>query len=113
MSEPASTLHTSPARALGVNDLIKSVLELEITSKEKKRLIDEIRKNSPALNDRRLYRWVVWFLGAKAVLSVVGFVVILSLDDEIPEGLVALGSAAVGGLAGMFTSSSQQDLESK
>jgi hypothetical protein len=109
MSDAVSTPSTSADRVLSVNDLIEVVLRSEKhTWKEKKKLIDEIRKNSPALNDRWLYRWVVWFLGATAILSVVGLVVLLYFNKDLPDGLIALGSASVGALAGLFTSKSQE-----
>src|SRR5207244_1695604 len=110
---------TSPSRAAGaqptLNDLIKVVLvDPGLTGvKAKKDLIDELRKTEPAFNDRWLYRYVVWSLGAVAILSVVGFVVLSGLGKDIPEGLVALGSAAIGGLAGLFTSSSRTRPEGK
>jgi hypothetical protein len=110
MSEAVSPPSTSAARPLTVNDLIELVLNSSHTLEQKKTLIDEVRKTSPALNDRWLYRYVVWSLGLAALLSVVGFITLGALEVTIPQGLVALGSAAIGGLAGLFTSSSRAGL---
>jgi hypothetical protein len=103
---PPSTVQGEKQRM--VNDLIDVVLRNEsLDAKEKRKLIDELRKASPAINDRWLYRWVVWSLGAVAFASVIGFIVLAALEKTIPQGLVALGSGAIGGLAGLSTASSR------
>jgi hypothetical protein len=94
-----------------VNDLIKEVLSGQYSVEEKTDLIDEIRKARPPLADRWLYRWVVWFLGAAVVLTLGLGIWVISNQTEptVPSGLLALGSAAVGALAGLISPSTQSD----
>lgn len=93
--------------ATSVNDLIKEVISGNYSIEEKTQLIDEIRKARPPLADRWLYRWVIWFLGAAVMITLLlGYWVITSdKPTEIPSGILALGSAAVGALAGLISPS--------
>jgi hypothetical protein len=74
----------------------------DINTQDKKELIDELRKNNPAMDDRWTYRYATWFLGGVVLLCVAA---LWSLGNnsgsQISQGLVALGSAALGGLAGL------------
>ncbi len=84
------------------HDLMKLVIEdTKLTPKDKKQLLDELRKNNPSQADRWTYRSAIWFLGFIVCLSV-SFIFWLGASSE---GLIAIGSAAVGGLAGMLNSS--------
>ncbi len=87
--------------------LIRIVLESNASTDEKKRLINELRKARPALQDRWLYRWVVWFLGAAAVGAIIAISWLVTEGSDAPDGLIALGSAAVGALAGLLAPGSQ------
>ncbi len=64
-------------------------------------LINEIRKARLPLADRWLYRWGIWFLGATviAIILLAFFFLSEGKDVKISEGLLALGSAAIGALA--------------
>lgn len=53
-------------------------------------------------SDRILYRIAVGVLGALALIAAIGSIVLVSLGNSTPEVLVALGSAAVGALVGLF-----------
>ena len=53
------------------------------------------------ISDRRFYRIVVRFLGAVAVLAALGTIVLAAKSFEIPDSLVALGSASIGALASL------------
>jgi hypothetical protein len=78
----------------------------EIDTKDKKELIDELRKNNPAMDDRWTYRYATWFLGGVVLLCVLALWSLGSSGrSEISQGLVALGSAALGGLAGLIAPS--------
>lgn len=62
-----------------------------------------IAEGEPAYRrDRWIYRLVAGVLGLIALVAAVG-AILLALDGtDIPDLLVALGSAAVGALAGLF-----------
>ena len=52
-----------------------------------------------------LYRMVVAVLGVTVVASVVGAIALALMGESTPEVIVALGSAAIGGLAGLLAPS--------
>lgn len=52
-----------------------------------------------------VYRIVVITLGLSVLASLVGGILLATQDRQPPELLVALGSAAVGGLAGLLAPS--------
>jgi hypothetical protein len=52
--------------------------------------------------DHWIYRAVVVVLGFTVVTSLVGTIVLVMTDHSTPEIIVALGSAAIGGLAGLL-----------
>ena len=56
-------------------------------------------------NDIWLYRIVVAVLGLTVVGSIVGAILLALNGLSTPEVLVALGSAAIGGLAGLLAPS--------
>jgi hypothetical protein len=56
-------------------------------------------------NDIWLYRIVVVVLGLTVVGSIVGAIFLALSGQSTPEVLVALGSAAIGGLAGLLAPS--------
>lgn len=56
-------------------------------------------------NDIWLYRIVVVVLGLTVVGSIVGAILLALSGLSTPEVLVALGSAAIGGLAGLLAPS--------
>lgn len=65
-----------------------------------------IRENSPAfIGDAVLYRIAVVVLGLLALIAAVGSIGLVVADKTTPEVLVALGSAAVGALVGLFAPS--------
>jgi hypothetical protein len=61
--------------------------------------------NKRLYNDIWLYRIVVVVLGLTVVASVVGAIVLTLIGKSTPEVIVALGSAAIGGLAGLLAPS--------
>lgn len=81
--------------------LINTILtDASLTAKEKQLLIDEVRKSTPA-SDRWTYRYAIYGLLAVVLLTVLGA---LFLQEKFPASVIAIGSAAVGGLAGMLGS---------
>lgn len=52
-----------------------------------------------------LYRIVVMVLGLTVMACLIGAIVLTMNDQSTPEVVVALGSAAIGGLAGLLAPS--------
>ena len=61
--------------------------------------------NNRMEKDIWLYRMVVAVPGVTVVASVVGAIVLAMTGQSTPEVIVALGSAAIGGLAGLLAPS--------
>lgn len=61
--------------------------------------------NNKMEKDIWLYRIVVVVLGLTVVASVVGAIALALIGQSTPEVIVALGSAAIGGLAGLLAPS--------
>lgn len=74
---------------------------------QKVKLLGNLQKlASPLQSDRWIFRLVVAFLGLAVLLTIVGgFILSFKTAATIPEGLIALGSAAVGALAGLLAPS--------
>lgn len=60
------------------------------------------------MSDRRFYRIVVAFLGTVAVLAALGTIILATQKLDVPDSLVALGSASIGALASLVASSTRQ-----
>ena len=92
-------------RSINLFDLIRIVLQDgALSAKEKKNLINELRKNNPGTNDRWTYRYAILALVFAVILTIVAISFLALLPKtEIPSGLVSIGSAAVGGLAGLLS----------
>lgn len=87
----------------GLYELIGSVLnDPNLSPEQKVMLIDEVRKSTPA-SDRWTSRYAIYSLAAIVLIALVGVITLGMSDKYIPDGLVAIGSAAVGGLAGLLT----------
>ena len=93
---------------------VDSVRELVTMIKKDKSLEEEIRKDpvkaitkiteSPLKTDEWIYRIVVSALGLAVLLAVSGGIYLAANEvTAIPEILIAIGSAAVGALAGLLT----------
>jgi len=55
--------------------------------------------------DRTIYRIAVIVLGSLAIIAALGSIILVVIDKTTPEVLVALGSAGVGALVGLFAPS--------
>lgn len=84
-------------------DLMKCVLNSSLTPEQKVELLDELRKNNPVSSDRWAYRWAIWILGAAVVITIVCLTILAAMKVEIPDGLIAIGSAVAGGIAGLLS----------
>jgi hypothetical protein len=85
-----------------INELSWAVLDTNLPTQEKKVLLNEIRKLRTGQEDRWIFRTVVWILGAVAIVVVLYPLII---GKPLPDGLLSLGSAAVGALAAFLTPS--------
>lgn len=93
---------TAPQPASNYYELIRIVLtDPKLEWEQKKVLIDELRKGN--VSDRWTFRWAIWILGAAVLLTIAALWALSSGAYNIPDGLVAIGSAAAGGLAGLLT----------
>jgi hypothetical protein len=73
---------------------------------ELQKLAKEAEKATPAyINDPWLYRIAIIVLGSLAIMAAVGSLILTVNGRTTPEVLVALGSAAVGALVGLFAPS--------
>ncbi len=57
--------------------------------------------------DARFYRIIAYSLGIAISLSIVCSLVAVLCGNAVPNGITAIGSAAVGALAGIFTATSR------
>lgn len=62
-------------------------------------------KSGPIINEQNkgVYLGVTWMLGGVSMISLLGIIGLAACGKEIPQALVALGSAAVGALGSLFT----------
>ncbi|ESU28717.1 hypothetical protein FLJC2902T_13080 [Flavobacterium limnosediminis JC2902] len=85
-------------------DLMEKVLSnTTLSAEEKINLIDELRKNNPAASDRWAPRVAIWILGLAVLTTIICITYLSHENSEISEGLIAIGSAAAGGLAGLLS----------
>lgn len=100
------SIQSSAEQAAGpitLNELLKVVLtDPNLDSAPEKLLITELCVNSPT-SDRWTFRSAMWILGAVVIITVIALSVLTYYKFTAPEGLVAIGSGAAGGLAGLLT----------
>ena len=69
--------------------------------------IQQFQQQSPLATDKWIYRIVVLALGCTIVLVILGTIIlylskVVSSDQGVPTILTAIGSAAIGALAGLL-----------
>jgi hypothetical protein len=67
--------------------------------------LEEMDIVKPLDQDVWIYRIVVSVLGIAVILSALGAIILVFVDKQTPEVLIALGSASVGALAGLLAPS--------
>lgn len=98
-----------------LEEYIEKTTDQGCTEEVKKQLVQKVKETkenlgTPLAWDKWVYRWVVGFLGL-AILAALFFTFWLSLrstnpkDLQIPDIFLAIGSAAVGALAGLLAPS--------
>ncbi len=104
-----------------MNTETRSAQQVVTIFKEKPELIEKLKTDPNPLNviqevadtakketapyEPLVYRVAIFALVAIAVITLVGSLVAAFVDVTVPEVVVALGSAAVGALVGIFTPS--------
>ena len=73
----------------------------------------DMEVNSPLATDQWIYRIVVISLGATVIAIILGIIVLMAIgkiidDKSVPTIFTALGSAAIGALAGLLAPSPRQ-----
>ncbi len=91
------TLHELAARLPSEPDLQKAIREDPVGALS--------RLAEPLRSDVWIYRIVVTALGLVVLTTVTGAIILAMSDRNAPEILVAIGSAAVGALAGLLAPS--------
>ncbi|MBI5302903.1 MAG: hypothetical protein HY868_12265 [Chloroflexi bacterium] len=93
---------------------VESVSELAVQVARDPELAKRIQANpaetlaglaAPLQSDVWIYRVVVGTLGLGVLVGMVGAIVLALVGKPIPEVLIALGSAAIGALAGLLAPS--------
>jgi hypothetical protein len=86
-----------------ISELFRDIIENEkLNILQKKILLNEVRKLKSPDEDRWVYRMAVFVLGAVAIGTAL-YPYFVDCTKDIPSGLLALGSAAMGALAGYLT----------
>jgi hypothetical protein len=70
------------------------------------KLADEAKKQTEIPNTP-VYRTIVWALSVVAVVALIGAIALVGIGKSAPEVVIALGSAAIGALAGALIPQSQ------
>lgn len=92
------------------NELIETlapiVAKADISAEQRQAITDKLTEvTTPLQTDPWIYRLVVIFLGLTVITTMIGGVCLNLSSDTIPSGVVAIGSAAVGALAGLLAPS--------
>lgn len=92
--------------------IIKSPGLLDKSNPDAEKIVEDLAEKTtkyiptPALiGDKWLYRTVVLALGIVATASIIGAIILSAESLNVPEVITALGSAAIGALAGLLAPS--------
>ncbi|MFT5816263.1 MAG: hypothetical protein ACI9VT_004041 [Psychroserpens sp.] len=88
-----------------VGQLYKVIIESSFDDDTKKQLLDEVRKLRPISEQTWPARWVIFAL---VVIAIAAPVAHIFSEYAVPDGILALSSAAVGALASFATSISKK-----
>jgi hypothetical protein len=95
-------------------ELIRQVIVSDRPANEKKMLLNELRKLMSPEENRWHFRYVLWTLALMALSIPIAVLwgLAKSTDFQVPDGLLSLGSAAIGALAAFLTPSPRKKEES-
>ena len=68
---------------------------------------EELTARDAYRTDKHFYRVIAYSLGIAIGLSIVCSTAAFVCTKEVPDGVIAIGSAAVGALAGIFTATAR------
>lgn len=101
-------MQTSKPRAKSISDLVAQIAEDPT-------LQEQVKANpvqalapyavDPLKNDVLIYRIVVIALGSTVLIAMIGAIALTIAGKSIPDILTALGSAAIGAIAGLLAPS--------
>lgn len=57
--------------------------------------------------DKTFYKLLLWFLGLTVLIGVIGLLILAGCGKDLPDGLIAIVSTAVGALGGVLTTGSK------
>ncbi len=60
------------------------------------------------LDDKKFYRGLLYFLGTAVLITTVGGLILTYYSKDIPQFIVAIGTTALGALAGLLAPSQTQ-----
>ena len=100
-------LRDDPNRISSITNSADPVKEVENLANEAvKQSVEQNRQYQAAyVSDRKIYRTAVYVLGSLALIAAIGAIALAFMKLEMPESVVALGSASVGALVGLFAKS--------
>lgn len=93
-----------------ITRLVEKIIDGNYDLKEKKVLLNEVRKIMSPEQSRWNFRYAIWTL-ALIALSIPIIILLrcgTAPEDAVPDGLLSLGSAAVGALAAFLTPYTQR-----
>lgn len=93
----------------GYYDLLKAVvLDHRLSGSEKKEVLLQLKAISPT-SDRITYRTAILLLGLIAIITICAVWNLMWNGKNVSDGLIAIASGAVGGLAGLLSPSKNSD----
>lgn len=89
------------------NELMKNHDLQEQFRKDPKAAVSQYTQKSPLESDEWIYRIIVLALGGAILFIILGVIILISIgkitnDNGVPTILTAIGSAAIGALAGLL-----------
>lgn len=93
----------------GYYDLLKSVvLDHRLSGADKKEILVQLKEITPT-SDRLTYRTAIILLGIIAIITICAVWNLMWNGKTVSDGLIAIASGAVGGLAGLLSPSKNSD----
>ena len=104
------TTGTTVSEVHKIESLLRSVgKDPSTTSLGEAREIVQLLENARCHKEKKFYTRVLVVLGIFVIAAVAGMVILAFFGKAIPDGLIALGSAALGLFAGILVAASCRD----